>query len=138
MGGVVPHSAVLAIGLVLLILLGPLLTLELFLHNLRVGRTREGTVVVELVMLTASATFVLWAFLAHPGEAVRVLWTPAVYLAVGAIDVTALVLLVLASGRRGRPYASTAWITSTALLVTLLAGVGNALVFYFWGPFGFG
>jgi cytochrome bd-type quinol oxidase subunit 2 len=134
----VPRGAVLAIALVLLILLGPLLTLELFLHNLRVGRTRKGTVVVELVVLVASLAFVLWVFAAHPGEAVRVLWTPVIYLVVGAVDAVALVLLVVASGRRGRPHASTAWITSTALLVTLLAGVGNAVVFYLWGPFGFG
>jgi hypothetical protein len=134
----VSRSAVLAIALVLLVVLGPLLTLELFLHNLRVGRTRRGTVVVAMVVLVASIVFVLWAFLAHPGEQVRTLWTPAVYFVVGAIDAAALVLLVLAAGRRGRPQSSAAWITSTALLVTLVAGIGNALVFYLWGPYGFG
>jgi hypothetical protein len=134
----VPRSAVLAIALVLLVLLGPLLTLELFVHNLRVGRTRPGTVVVAMVVLVASSAFVLWAFLARPGEEVRTLWTPAVYLIVGAVDVAALLLLVLAAGGRGRPQSSTAWITSVALLVTLVAGIGNALVFYLWGPYGFG
>lgn len=133
-----PRNAALAIALVLLIALGPLLTLELFLRNLRRGRTRQGTVLVALIVLVASLVFVLWVFLAHPGEAVRTLWTPAIYVAVGAVDVVALVLLVLASGRRGRPHSSTAWITGTALLVTLIAGIGNAVVFYLWGPFGFG
>lgn len=133
-----PRSAVLVIALVLLIGLGLLLTLELFLHNLRVGRTRRGSVVAALIILAASIAFVLWAFLAHPGEAVRTLWTPAIYVVVAAADVVALVLLALAAGKRGRPQSSTAWITGTALLLTLAAGVGNAVVFYLWGPYGLG
>ena len=132
-----PHSAVLVVALVLLVVLGPLLTLELFLHNLRVGRTRGGTVVVAIVVLVASAVFVLWAFASHPGEEVRTTWTPAIYFVVGAVDAAALVLLALAAGKRGRPQSSTAWITGVALLVTLAAGIGNALVFFLWGPFGF-
>ncbi len=132
------HSAVLVVALVLLVVLGPLLTLELFVHNLRVGRTRGGTVVVAIVVLLASVAFVLWAFASHSGEEVRTMWTPAVYVAVAAVDAAALVLLALAAGRRGRPQSSTAWITSAALLVTLAAGIGNALVFFLWGPFGFG
>jgi cytochrome bd-type quinol oxidase subunit 2 len=134
----VSRNAALVIGFVLLVALGPLLTLEFFLHNIGHGRTRKGTVVVALIVLVASLAFVLWAFLAHPGEAVRTLWTPAIYLTVGVVDLVALVLLVLASGRRGRPQSSTAWITWTALLVTLIAGIGNALVFFLWGPFDFG
>jgi hypothetical protein len=134
----VPRNAVLVIALVLLIGLGPLLTLELFVHNLRVGRTRRGSVVAALVILAISLAFVLWAFLSHPGEAVRTLWTPAIYIVVGAADAVALVLLALAAGRRGRPHSSSAWITGVALLMTLAAGVGNAVVFYLWGPFGFG
>ncbi len=133
-----PRNAVLVIALVLLIGLGPLLTLELFVHNLRVGRTRRGSIVAALVILMASLAFVLWAFLAHPDEAVRTLWTPAIYIVVGAADAVALVLLALAAGRRGRPHSSSAWITGVALLMTLAAGVGNAVVFYLWGPFGFG
>ena len=132
------RSAVLVVALVLLVVLGPLVTLELFLHNLRVGRTRRGTVVVAIVVLLASVAFVLWAFVAHSGEEVRTLWTPALYLVVGALDALALLLLALAAGRRGRPQSSTAWITGVALLVTLAAGVGNALLFFLWGPYGFG
>jgi cytochrome bd-type quinol oxidase subunit 2 len=134
----VPRSAVLVIALVLLIGLGPLLTLELFVHNLRVGRTRRGSVVAALVILVASIAFVLWAFLANPGEAVRTAWTPAIYIVVAAANAVALALLALAAGKRGRPHSSTAWITGVALLMTLVAGVGNAVVFYLWGPFGFG
>jgi hypothetical protein len=52
--------------------------------------------------------------------------------------VVALVLLTLAEGKRGRPHSSSAWITGVALLMTLIAGIGNALVFFLWGPFGFG
>jgi len=134
----VPRNAVLVIALVLLIGLGPLLTLELFVHNLSVGRTRRGSVVAVLVILVASLAFVVWAFLAYPDEAVRTLWTPAIYVVVGAADVVALVLLTLAAGKRGRPHSSSAWITGVALLMTLIAGIGNALVFFLWGPFGFG
>ena len=108
------------------------------MHNLRVGRTRRGSIVAALVILMASLAFVLWTFLAHPDEAVRTLWTPAIYVVVGAADVVALVLLTLAAGKRGRPHSSSAWITGVALLMTLAAGVGNAVVFYLWGPFGFG
>jgi cytochrome bd-type quinol oxidase subunit 2 len=134
----VPRGVVLTIALVLLIVLGPLLTLQMFVRNLRVGRTRHGTMVFEIVVLLAAIAFVVWTFLAHPGEEVRSVWTPVVYIVVGAIDVVALVLLGLAAGRRGRPQASTAWIVGVALLMTLFGAIGNAIVFYFWGPFGFG
>lgn len=133
-----PRGVVLTIALVLLIVLGPLLTLQVLVRNLRRGRTRHGMMVLEIVVLLASVTFVVWAFMAHPGEEVRTVWTPAVYVVVGVIDAVALILLGLAAGRRGRPQSSTAWIVGVALLMTLFAGIGNALVFYLWGPYGFG